>query len=214
MNKSPTYQLFMLIMSIYVLVVLFIDAFIIENPEVKELLQYIDFFVCLLFLADFFLNIFCTPDKKGYLKWGWLDFISSIPMIDPLRWARIPKIIRLFRALKAIKSIKEIISTIKESRFESLTLIVLIVTFMTFTIAACLILEFESGTSSSIQTAKDAIWWSFLNVINAKVSISEAQSKGGVIVTVVLNKLGLLLFAYFNAVIIAWLLGKKVNKTT
>lgn len=50
-----------------------------------------------------------------------------------------------------------------------------------------------------------------MNFMNAKVPITEAKSTGGVVVTVVLNKLGLLVFAYLNAMIIAWLIQRRGN---
>jgi voltage-gated potassium channel len=51
--------------------------------------------------------------------------------------------------------------------------------------------------------------WSALNLLNAKVSISTALSSGGTAITILLNKVGLLLFAYVNAIIIAWLLQQR-----
>ncbi len=48
-------------------------------------------------------------------------------------------------------------------------------------------------------------------VSNAKVSITTAVSQEGMILTIILNKVGFLLFAYFNAIIIAWLIQKRVN---
>ena len=31
---------------------------------------------------------------KAFLKWGWLDFISSIPMLGIFRWARLARGVR------------------------------------------------------------------------------------------------------------------------
>ncbi|OUS03266.1 hypothetical protein A9Q81_07725 [Gammaproteobacteria bacterium 42_54_T18] len=47
--------------------------------------------------------------------------------------------------------------------------------------------------------------------MNAKVSMSQAQSSAGIIATVVLNKVGLLLFAYVNAMMIAWLIQRRTD---
>ncbi|WP_292439392.1 hypothetical protein [Methylophaga sp.] len=43
---GAAYQLFMLALSIYVLIALFFQEFIITDTEVKLLLQYVDFAVC------------------------------------------------------------------------------------------------------------------------------------------------------------------------
>lgn len=201
----------MLVLSIYVLVILFLDSFFISSPEVREVIQYIDLGICFIFLGDFFLNLYSAERKLAYLKWGWIDFVSSIPMIDPLRWARVSRIIRILRFLRTIKSLRVLIVSIMESKLQSFTLIVFLITFFAYTICASLILEFEKSSSGSIQTANDALWWAFLNIVNAKVSITQAQSNTGIVLTVILNKVGLLLFAYFNAIIIAWLINKRAS---
>ncbi|WP_086930870.1 ion transporter [Agarilytica rhodophyticola] len=210
-NSKPIYSMFMLILSIYILVVVFLGSFFIKDTETKLVLQYIDFSICILFLGDFFVNLYRADSKLAYIKWGWLDFISSIPVIDPLRWARISKVIRILRFLRTIKSIKVLILSIQRSKFQSFTLVVLLITFLAYTICASMILEYERDAGGSIQTAEDALWWAFLNIMNAKISISQAQSSVGIVFTVILNKVGLLLFAYFNAITIAWLINRRVN---
>ncbi len=208
---SAAYQLFLLCLSIYVLVIIFADTFYIENPEIKLVLQYIDLSICLVFLFDFFLNLYTAEDKKEYMRWGWLDLISSIPMLDPLRWGRLAKIIRIFRFLRTIKSLKILIHTIHKSKYQSFSLVIFLVTFVIFTLCASVILDFEAETTSQIKTASDALWWAFLNIMNAKIAVTQAQSYAGQITTIVLNKLGLVLFAYFNAMMIAWLVQRRVN---
>ena len=206
---SASYQLFLLMLSIYVLVVVFIETFFISDPEIKLVLQRIDLCVCLVFLADFFINLYSAKNKLAYIKWGWVDLLSSIPMIDPLRWGRLARVVRILRFMRTIKSLKILINSIQRSKFQSLTLIVVLITFVTYTVCASLILELEKDYVGGIDTANEALWWAFLNIMNSKVSITQAQSTGGVIATIVLNKIGLLLFAYLNAMVIAWMVQKK-----
>lgn len=206
---SAVYQLFLLALSVYVLVVVFSETFLITDPEILLLLQRIDICICLVFLGDFFFNLYSAKDKLSYMKWGWIDLLSSIPLIDPFRWGRLARIVRILRFFRTVKSLKLLVSSIQTSKFQSLTLIVLLTTFVAYTVCASLILELERGHQGSIDTANEALWWAFLNVMNAKVSITQAQSTGGMLATVVLNKIGLLLFAYFNAIIIAWLVQKR-----
>ena len=47
--------------------------------------------------------------------------------------------------------------------------------------------------------------------MNAKVSVVMAQTTMGQLMTLVLNKVGLLLFAYLNGVLIAWLVQKRTD---
>ncbi len=205
------YQLFLLCLSVYVLVIIFAETFLITDPEISMVLLRIDLCICLIFLADFFVNLYYAESKRAYLKWGWIDLISSIPLMEPLRWGRLARLIRIIRFLRALKSLRVLINAIHTSKFQSLTLTVLLITFFAYTLCASLILVFERDFVGGINTANEALWWSFLNIMNAKISIAETQSAGGTVLTIVLNKVGLLLFAYFNAIIVAWLVRKRAN---
>ncbi len=211
-QTSPFYNLTLLFLSIYVLVTLSIEAFVIEDPEIKRVLQYIDFGICFIFLLDFAVNFFRAESKVQFMKWGWIDFISSIPAIDPLRWGRVSKIVRIIRYLRAIKSLKVVIKTLHTSKYETLTLSIFLVVFVSFTLSSAFILEFEQHYKSSINTAESALWWALLNLLNAKVAITQALSTEGMMMTVLLNKVGLLLFAYINSLLIAWLVVQKNSK--
>lgn len=205
---SAIYQLFLLILSVYVLCALVLEAFFIDDSEIRLVLQYVDFGICSVFLADFFVNFFTADSKKAYLKWGWIDLLSSIPAVDPLRWGRVSRIVRIIRYLRALRSVRVLLSNLNASRFETLSISVFLVVFLCFTLSSAFILEFERGLDSTLNSAQSALWWSFLNLMNAKASISQAVSPEGIVMTTILNKVGLLIFAYLNAMIIAWLLQK------
>lgn len=202
---SPLYQLTLFVLSIYVLVALLAVAFIVHDAEIHCVLQYIDFGVCLIFLTDFFVNVYKAESKRENLRWGWIDFVSSIPAIDFLRWGRISRVVRILRYLRALRSMRILLQRIKTSRFETLTWSVFLIVFVSFTLSAAFILEFERTYGSTINTAESELWWAFLNLKNAKASISQALSPEGIIITTVLNKIGLLVFAYLNSMLVAWL---------
>jgi hypothetical protein len=78
-------QVLALILSVYVLAALFIQATVKLSPDTIKVLDWIDFFVCMVFLADFFVRFHRAPSKAKFLKWGWIDFVSSIPMLNIFR---------------------------------------------------------------------------------------------------------------------------------
>ena len=97
------------------------------------------------------------------------------------------------------------------SKFQSLTLVVFVVVFFSYTVCASMILEFERPYNSPINSAEAALWWALLNVLNAKVALTQAISPEGILATVLLNKIGLLIFAYINASIVAWLISRRTD---
>src|SRR5437773_6557015 len=86
-------QILALILSVYVLVVLFIQATVKLSSDTIKVLDWIDFFVCVVFLADFFVRFHRAPSKAKFLKWGWIDFVSSIPMLNIFRVGRVVRIV-------------------------------------------------------------------------------------------------------------------------
>lgn len=210
---SPFYNLVLLFLSIYILIALMVEAFFVKDEEIKRVLQYIDFIVCIFFLVDFFVNFFSAKSKMEYMKWGWIDLISSIPAIDPLRWGRVSKIVRIVRYLRAIKSIKVLLQSLHTSKIETLSLCVFLVVFVSYSLSSAFILDFEREYSSEINSAESALWWSFLNLMNAKTAVTQALSPEGITMTIILNKVGLLLFAYVNSMIVAWLVIQRQSKT-
>ena len=212
-TRSPLYNLVLIFLSVYVLSALVVESFYVTDPEVAKVLQYIDLFICLFFLYDFFSCLYQAESKRAYLKWGWIDLLSSIPAVDPLRWGRVSRVIRIIRYLRAIKSLKVLVSNLHASRFETLSLCVFLIVFVSFSLSSAFILEFERSYNSSLSSAESALWWSFLNIMNAKASINQALSPEGAVITTYLNKVGLLLFAYFNSMLVAWLVVQRQTAT-
>jgi voltage-gated potassium channel len=79
-DSSPGYQLFMLVLCVFALIVLVLEAVFPPGTEMGRLLDYADVFICLFFLCDFVLSLWRAPNRWRYLAtWGWVDLLSSIP---------------------------------------------------------------------------------------------------------------------------------------
>ena len=52
------------------------------SEATKDALLTVDVPISLIFLADSFGSLRRAPDKRAYLKWGWLDFLGSIPLLE------------------------------------------------------------------------------------------------------------------------------------
>ena len=119
-SKNEVYELFMLVLCVYVLAALVATTFLRLDQMVVEILDYVDTAVCLVFMADFFMKLFTAQDKLEYLKWGWIDFLSRIPAVGPLRWGRFARIVRILRLLRGVRSCKILFEFLLRRRAESL----------------------------------------------------------------------------------------------
>lgn len=125
------------------------------------------------------------------------------------RWARIARIARILRILRAVKSLRVLGDSVQASPLETLSVMTFLIVFFSFSIAAGLILGFERGLDSPIRDAEDALWWATLSILNARAGMITPLSNEGVLATVYLNKVGLLIFAFINGSIIAWLVNAR-----
>lgn len=155
------YKLVVAILSVFSILILGVSLFLDPASEISQLIDYYDLVLCMVFLYDFVRQL-STADKKlkYFFTYGWIDLISSIPMVGIFRVARV---FRILRVVRVFKSIKILISFLRSNRKDSLYgLLVLFICFVVV-ISSVLTLYFEQATGN-IKTAEDALWWTFISV--------------------------------------------------
>jgi voltage-gated potassium channel len=197
------FQFVILILSVYVLIVFAIQTFIRDlSPETTEILDGIDFIVCIFFLWDFFFRLWKAPSKLEFMKWGWIDFISSIPVlfVPASNHMRFLRIIRLLRILRAFRSTKIIAHYLFQNRARTGVISVILISFLVAVFAAIAELNLETSPDSNIKTSEDALWWSFSTMTTVsceKYPVTEA----GRVVALFLMAAGVCLFGCITAYI-------------
>ena len=208
-NKFQLLDLLVLIMSFYVLGALIVDAFFNLPDEISQLLLYIDNFICLIFFIDFIVRFYQSENKISFMKWGWVDLLSSLPMIDLFRAGRLLRLIRILRIVRAFKTTKKFIDHVYANKaqgaFASIsTLAVLLVIF-----SAIGILQVETDPNSNIKTAEDAIWWAYVTVTAVGYGDKFPVTTEGRIIAAILMTAGVGLFGTFTAYISSWFISDK-----
>jgi voltage-gated potassium channel len=130
------FQLLIMVLSVYVLVQLLVEILIPLSNELLQVFQTIDTLICIIFIIDFGLSVKKAKKPMHYIfrRWGWVDLVSSIPMVGPLRAGRALRLVRLIRLLRAGRSTKHLISSIFANRANS----TLFVVATACTVLACL----------------------------------------------------------------------------
>src|SRR5688572_29384922 len=97
----------MLALSVYAIAVLAAEAAVSLDPEVQTVFNYADYAVCGIFFADFLFSLWRAPKPLRYLlTWGWLDLLSSFPMLDAARWGRLARVARRLRVSRGLRATK------------------------------------------------------------------------------------------------------------
>ena len=191
-------QVATLVLSVYVLLSLFAQSVFPLSAETNAFLDRIDFYVCLVFLADFAINFYQAPSKLAFMKWGWIDLLSSIPMLDAFRVGRLARIIRVIRLLRAFRSMKYLLNYLfKQQKTTSLAAVATI-SFVFVVFSAIAVLQFETSPDANIKTPGDAFWWAYVTITTVGYGDKFPISHEGRIVAVMLMTIGVGMFGIFT----------------
>ncbi len=200
-SKSNFLDSLILLLSIYVLVALLIQESMELDAETLLFLLYADTLICLVFLIDFAIRFAKADNKSAFMRWGWIDLLSSIPMIDPLRYGRIVRVIRILRALHASRLI---VNHLLHRRTTGILALLVICSALIIIISAVTVLQVErSVEGANIHKLRDAIWWAFVTITTVGFGDFFPVSVVGRIVSALLMTVGVGLFASLTGAIVA-----------
>tara|TARA_Y100000294_G_scaffold164154_1_gene170666 strand:- start:4016 stop:5113 length:1098 start_codon:yes stop_codon:yes gene_type:complete len=198
---------------ITVLIILVLGAMFYEftrsdiTPDLALKLFLFDTGCCIVFLINFFFELWLSDSKKWYWKNHWIDFITSIPIPDAkilragriLRLARLLRLMRLLRFLRVILLLVRGMESFKELFDIRLMKKTLAYTFILMLIGSAAIIYFEQRPES-ISNYLEGIWWSFTTIVTGGFGdIHNPVSMGGMLVTVILVIAGMVLIGVFIA---------------
>lgn len=188
-----------MVLSIYLLGAILIEAFFTLPAEVTKLMHYIDTGICVIFFIEFWYQFFYAKNKLKFLKWGWIDLLSSIPMLDSFRYGRIIRLIRLIRIIKAFKSINRFVNHMFENKTKGTFVSIFIFAVLLLIFSSIAILLMETDPNSNIKTAEDAIWWAYVTITTVGYGDKFPVTTEGRILAAVLMTVGVGLFGTLTA---------------
>ena len=212
---SPTYDLFILVLTIFSLILMLVLLLPLLSPATKATLQFIDTLICIIFLGDFFSSLHRAQKKRAYFlrQGGWLDLLGSIPSIPGLPWtsilrlARLGRLARIVRFLRA-KEPKELWADFMANRAQSAVLVTVFVAVVVVTISAVLVLQVETrAPDANILTGGDAFWWAFVTVTTVGYGDQFPVSALGRIMAMLLMVDGVGIFGVLTSYLSAAFIG-------
>jgi voltage-gated potassium channel len=198
------FNIIILVLSVYILVSLIIDTFVHLPPEISRVLNLLDYGICFFFFIDFLVQFFSAKNKWHYMRWGWIDLLSSIPMADILQAGRLVRIIRLFRVLRAFRSLRSLGAHIFASRIRGTFTTISVIALLMIIFSAIAILSVENVPGSNIKTAEDALWWSYVTITTVGYGDKYPVTTLGRLIAAALMTVGVGLFGTFTAFVASW----------
>ena len=198
-NKLDFLNLTVVILSLYVLGALVADTFWQLPSETSKLLTYFDYLICTFFFSEFLYRFVKAENKLAFMKWGWIDLLSSIPMVDFLRAGRLLRLIRLLRVIRAFRSTRQLLNHILANKAKGSLISISILTVLVIIFSAIAILAVEDDTNSNIKTAEDAIWWTYTTITTVGYGDKYPVTTEGRVLAMVLMTFGVGPFGTFTA---------------
>jgi len=198
-EKIGLFQIVVLILSIIVLGALGADTVFKLTKSVSDILETLDTLVCVLLLTDFGIRFYKAESKLAFLKWGWIDFIASIPNVPFLRVGRLIRILRVIRLLRAIRATQKISSMLLKNKLHTGVTSVVLSSFLlvTFCSIGILICE-QQDPDANIKSAGDAFWWSVSTITTVGYGDVYPVTAEGRILAMVLMVSGIGLFGILS----------------
>lgn len=203
-NRLSFLNLLIIFLSLYVLIALIISTLFKLNPEVTKLLNIIDDIICIFFLFEFIYRFIKAGNKLAFMKWGWIDLISSIPTFSYLRGGRALRLIRLLRILRAFRSTKHLMAHVFKNRVQGTFTSLGIIAVLMLIFSSLAILQVEDSPNSNIKTAEDAIWWSYTTITTVGYGDKYPVTTEGRIIAGLLMTVGVGLFGTFTGLLASW----------
>lgn len=206
-NRLNLLNILVIILSIYVLLAFIVDTLFNVSEEVSKVLNLLDNAICMFFLFDFVMRFSKAESKLQFMKWGWIDLISSIPNVDFLRAGRILRLIRLFRIIRAFRTTQSLVNHVFKDRAQGAFTTVTTIAVLLILFSSISILQFEDAPESNIRTAEDAVWWSYVTITTVGYGDKFPVTTEGRVIGAILMTAGVGLFGTFTGFVSSWFVG-------
>ena len=209
------YDLFILALTIYALLVVLLLFIWPLTPATRSLLLRVDTLICVIFVIDFVINLIRSSNWRDYFfrQWGWLDLLGSVPIafgplwIAVLRLARLPRLVSVTRDLRK-KDSKQIRRELRGDPKTALLFTILLSVVM-ITVAGVVVLQIEGhAPQANIRTGADAFWWTFVTITTVGYGDLYPTSGPGRLMAMILMTIGVVIFAVLTSYLASLLFGE------
>lgn len=204
------FNILILVLSVYVIVALLVNTFGHLPPETSKLLRDIDHSICFFFFIDFIVRFTSARNKLEYMKWGWIDLLSSIPVFDVFVAARVFRVVQLLRVLRAFRSMRMVLKYYFSNKVKGAFTSIGIIAILMVIFSAIGILNVEKDApNGNIKTAEDALWWAYVTITTVGYGDKFPVTTEGRLIAVALITVGMGLFGTFTAYVASWFVEKR-----
>ena len=136
------------------------------SEDILQIVDSADYVLCSFFFADFVKQfIQARGARLAYMKYGWIDLLSSIPIIPGAALGRIFRILRILKVIRQVSKLSDITEGLFRNPTAGAFAVTSVLAVSTIFMSAFLVLEAECNVAGAkIKNAGDALWWAVTTV--------------------------------------------------
>ena len=162
--------------------------------------------VCYVFIADFFIELYMSRQKSRYCKRRFLFLILSIPYLNIVAGLNIPLtyeslyFLRFVPLARGALAMSIVVGYISRNRLTNIFASYSVILLAFIYCGSLLFYELEHGVNPGIQNYGDALWWAFSVATTAGCNVYPVTGTGK-IVCAVLPSMGTVIFPLITVVV-------------
>lgn len=199
-------HLLVLLLCLILIVMISIDIFRDAPALTHQLYMKIQFWICMVFIGDFFIEFFLSERKMHYLWTHILFLLVSIPYLSIIEYSGIQfkaeteYFLRFIPLIRGGYALAIVVSWLSYNSVSSLFVTYLTILLSTVYFSSLLFYSVEQSLNPLVTQYSDALWWAFMDVTTVGSNIYAVTSFGKVL-SVLLAAMGMMMFPIFTVYI-------------
>lgn len=192
-----------LILSVMLIVWISIDTFERVNFLNNHSYMSFQFWVCVVFIIDFFVEMHYSDDKWRFFRHRLLFLLLSIPYLNIINQMDIHLshdalyFVRFIPLARGALALSIVISYLSSNAVTSLFMSYLVIMILVAYFCSLIFYQREAGVNPQVNSYWTALWWSAMNLSTVGCDISPVTVSGK-IVAVILPITGMVIFPLFT----------------
>lgn len=192
-----------LVLSVLLIVFISVDTFENKNFLANHPYMTFQFWVCVGFIADFFVEMVFAPRKWAYVRRRFLFLLLSIPYLNILNLTGIQLggealyFVRFIPLARGALALSIVFGYFSSNAVTSFFMSYLVMLVMVVYFCSLIFYNAEHAVNPQVNTYWTALWWAGMNMGTAGCYVSP-MTVSGRIVAVVLPIAGMIIFPLFT----------------
>lgn len=198
-----TMNIIVLLLSVMLIVWISIDTFERVNFLNNHSYMSFQFWVCVVFIIDFFVEMHYSDDKWRFFRHRVLFLLLSIPYLNIINQMDIHLshdalyFVRFIPLARGALALSIVIGYLSSNAVTSLFMSYLVIMVLVAYFCSLIFYQREAGVNPQVNSYWTALWWSAMNLSTVGCDISPVTVSGK-IVAVILPVTGMVIFPLFT----------------